>query len=240
MIPALANWSASPDPGLHAEQDEVGAVGDLGLGLADADGLDDHPVEEGPRQNDRREGRVGEAAEPAAGGHRADEGAGVGGIGRDADAVAEERAARPPRRGVDGDDGDRLPARPPGGEKAPASVDFPTPGGPVRPSATPRGACQAASRSATRAGSSGASSRAVRQRASAGLPPEASAARSAGSGFMPRRPAPRRAAPGGSPARRRAGRSAPGRASRRRSRSPRPGRSGPTTGRRRARRRGRG
>ena len=56
--------------GLDAEDHEVGAVGDLGLGLADAHGLDDHPVEaaraSAPRpERSARPGRRAAAAPPS-------------------------------------------------------------------------------------------------------------------------------------------------------------------------------
>jgi hypothetical protein len=46
ITPAFMNWRASPEPGWAQEHHDVGAVSDLGLGLADADGLYDDDVEE--------------------------------------------------------------------------------------------------------------------------------------------------------------------------------------------------
>ena len=68
MIPALMNCSASPEPGCTIDGDGVGDLGDLGLGLPDADGLDDDDVERGGERlrGGARRGR--EAAEPPAGG----------------------------------------------------------------------------------------------------------------------------------------------------------------------------
>ena len=82
MIPALRNCRTSPEPGWTTTTTGVGEVGDLGLGLADADGLDHDDVE---RDRERRGGRVGrgrEAPETIAGGHRADENGAVGGVMR--------------------------------------------------------------------------------------------------------------------------------------------------------------
>ena len=107
MIPAFRNCSASPRAGLDDDGDGVGGLGDVGLGLADADGLDHDDVE---RVGQRLRGGAGggrEAAEPLAGGHRADEDVAVGGVVLDPRAVAEQRAAAALGRRVDGEHGDR-------------------------------------------------------------------------------------------------------------------------------------
>ena len=89
----------------------VGQRGDLDLGLADADRLDQHHVAAGGVQHpDRLRRGPGQAAEVAAGGHRADVDAGVGGVVLHPDPVAEQRAAGERRRRVDGQHADPLPA----------------------------------------------------------------------------------------------------------------------------------
>ena len=63
-----------------------------------------------------------QAAEPLAGGGRADEHAAVGGVEVDARAVAEQRAARAARGGVDGEQRDGAPARAPVRAAAPRAA----------------------------------------------------------------------------------------------------------------------
>jgi len=77
-------------------------VDDVDLGLADADGLDQHVVLAGRvhRQGDLQR-RLGEAAEGAARGHRADEDARVEEVVGEADPVAEQGAAGKGAGGVD-------------------------------------------------------------------------------------------------------------------------------------------
>ena len=99
--------------GLHHDRDGIGHLGHLGLGLTDADGLDDDDVE---RRGERVGGgarRGGEAAEPPAGGHRADEDALVARVDDDPRAVAEQRAARALGGRIDGEHRDAAPARAP-------------------------------------------------------------------------------------------------------------------------------
>ena len=92
---------------LHDDRDRVGRLGDLGLGLPDADGLDDDDVER-RRERLRRGARRGrEAAQALSRRHRADEDAAVGRVGVDPRAVAEQRAARALRRRIDGEHADR-------------------------------------------------------------------------------------------------------------------------------------
>jgi hypothetical protein len=87
-------------------------LGDGDFSLADAHGFDDHVVfAGGVHQLDQIGGGAGEAAETAAGGHGADEDAGVGVVLLHADAVAEDGAAADAAGGVDGEDGERLALR---------------------------------------------------------------------------------------------------------------------------------
>ena len=99
--------------GLHHDGDGIGHLGDLGLGLPDADGLDDDDVERrGQRvRGGARGGR--QAAEPPAGRHRADEDATVARVDHDPRAVTEQRAARALGGGIDGEDGHGALVRPP-------------------------------------------------------------------------------------------------------------------------------
>ena len=193
ITPAFMNCSASPGAGLGAERDEVGAVGDLGLGLADADGLDDHEVEERAHQHRGRIGDLGEAAEPAARGHRAHEDAGVVGVGLDPGAVAEQRAARAARRRIDRDH--RRRSEPRARKPRDQRVDqrrFADAGRPGQPERDALAARRARRRAARRARDPSASvSSAESARASARLPPARRPARSGG--VMRRRRPPRRA-----------------------------------------------
>ncbi len=111
MIPAFRNCSASPRAGLDDDDHGVRGLGDVGLGLADADGLDHHDVERGRERLRGRAGGGREPAEPLAGGHRADEDVAVGGVVLDPRPVAEQRAAAALRGRVDREHGDRLAAR---------------------------------------------------------------------------------------------------------------------------------
>ena len=98
---------------LDDDRDGVRGLGDVGLGLADADGLDHDDVEGvGERLGGRAGGR-GEAAEALARGHRADEDVAVGRVVLDPRAVAEQRAAGALGGGVDGEHGDAALARAP-------------------------------------------------------------------------------------------------------------------------------
>jgi hypothetical protein len=93
--------------GHQHQHDGVGVVDDVDLRLADADRLEEHVV--APRrvhQQRRLQRRLAQAAERAAVGHRADEHAGVEEVLGQADAVAENRALRERRRGVDRQHGD--------------------------------------------------------------------------------------------------------------------------------------
>ena len=106
--PGLRGLHRVAPTGIHDDDRRVGVAGDLDLDLPDADGLD-----EDPRRADRVEHARGlrrrdrEAAEVAAGRHRADEHAGVGRVVLHADAVAEDRAAAERAGRVDGEHADR-------------------------------------------------------------------------------------------------------------------------------------
>ena len=126
---------SSPRPGTVTTTTESTRAHHVHLVLADAHGLDQHPVEAGGvEQVDRVARGAGEAAHGAAGGHRADEDAGVGVEGLHADAVAQEGAAGERAGGIDGEDADRL-ARACRQSRArrSTSVLLPAPGGPVIP-----------------------------------------------------------------------------------------------------------
>ena len=116
------------DPGLEELQDVagsgldddghgVGDVGDLGLRLADADGLDDHDVKGAGERGGGGAGGGRQAAEAVAGRGGADEDGVVGGVALDPRAVAEQRAARAPRAGVHGQHRHRPRACPPRGHQ---------------------------------------------------------------------------------------------------------------------------
>ena len=169
MIPAFRNCSASPRAGLHDDRDRVRRLGDVGLGLPDADGLDHDDVERGGQRLRRRAGRGREPAEPLAGGHRADEHVAVGGVVLDPRPVAEQRAAGALRRRVDGEHGDAAAARRATRAAAPrAASTCPRPGGPVTPTMCPApspaaetsaAACSRAVRVSSRFSAAGAAER---------------------------------------------------------------------------------
>ena len=135
ITPALSAWIESPGAGDQHEHDGVRVVDDVDLGLADPDGLEEHVVLAGRVHQQRGlQRRLGEPAERAAGGHRADEDAGVEEVLGQADAVAEQRAAA--ERRATGRSRARRPARSCARwsrTSAPISVDLPAPGGPVKP-----------------------------------------------------------------------------------------------------------
>ena len=66
MIPALRNCSDVARAGLDDDRDGVRRLGDLGLGLADADRLDHDDVEGGGERLGGGARGGGEAAEPLA------------------------------------------------------------------------------------------------------------------------------------------------------------------------------
>ena len=94
----------------------------------------EHHVAAGRVEHPQRvRGRPGQPAEVAAGGHRADEHALVGGVLAHPDPVAEQRAAGERRRRVDGEHADPAALRAQRPTSADVVVDLPTPGGPVSP-----------------------------------------------------------------------------------------------------------
>ncbi len=96
--------------GHQHEHDRVGVVDDVDLGLTDADGLDEHVLAAGRVEQQRRLQRgLGEPAERAAVGHRADEHALVEEVLGEADAVAQQRALGERRGGVDRQHADAAP-----------------------------------------------------------------------------------------------------------------------------------
>ena len=158
--PRLEELQRVAGAGLHDDRDGVGDLGDLGLGLADADGLDDDDVERGGERLRGRARRGRQAAEPPAGGGRADEHAAVGGVELDPRAVAEQRAARALRRRVDGEHRDRAPVvAPRAHERATAATTCPAPGGPVTPTTCPRGSPPSAAGETARSSAATSSAR---------------------------------------------------------------------------------
>ncbi len=94
----------------HEHQEEVDHRVDGDLALADADGLDDdHVVARGLAHQHRLARPPRDAAERSARRARPDEGFGRGGQARHARLVAEDAAARPRARRIDGEHGDALP-----------------------------------------------------------------------------------------------------------------------------------
>ena len=107
MQPGLVRLHAVAPARVHDHDGGVGGAGDLDLDLADADGLDDDPrLARGVEHARRARRREREPAEVAAGGHRADVDAGVGGVVLHAHAVAEDRAAAERAGRVDGEHAD--------------------------------------------------------------------------------------------------------------------------------------
>ena len=93
--------------GLGHEDEGLDEVRDAGLGLPDADRLDEDDVEGGGQHVEARAGDLREAAELLARRERAEEDARIPRRGAHAEAIAEQRAARLPARRVDGEDADR-------------------------------------------------------------------------------------------------------------------------------------
>ena len=92
---------------LQRDERRLRQLGDRDFALPDADRLDEHDVEaECVHQEHRVGGRAREAAEMSAARHRANEDRFVGEVLGEADAVAEQRAVRERRAGIDRDDAD--------------------------------------------------------------------------------------------------------------------------------------
>ena len=100
--PRLQRLDRVARAGHEDEDDGVGVVDDVDLGLADADGLqEDVVLARGVHEQRGLQRGLAEPAERAAVGHRADEDAGVEEVLGQADAVAEQRAVGEGRGGVD-------------------------------------------------------------------------------------------------------------------------------------------
>jgi hypothetical protein len=78
---------------LHDHRDGVAQLGDVGLGLADANRLDNHHVESSDKCLGRIPGCLGETAEPGAGSCGADQDPVVTRVVLDPHAVTEQRPA---------------------------------------------------------------------------------------------------------------------------------------------------
>ena len=112
MIPRLMPCSSSPPPGRDQQQEQVDHVGDRDLGLADADGLDDHDVEAGRlAQQHRLAGAPGHAAELVPPGEGRMNASGWRDELGHAGLVAEDRAAGARARRVDGEHRDPVAER---------------------------------------------------------------------------------------------------------------------------------
>ena len=122
MIPLLRNCSVSPDAGCTTTA-TVSATSATSVSLwPDADRLDDDDVEGGREDGGGLARRGRQPAEAPGGGRRADEDALVGGVERDARAVAEQRAAAALGRRVDGEHGDAAPGAAPLADAAPTAA----------------------------------------------------------------------------------------------------------------------
>ena len=158
--PGLEELQGVAGARLDHDRGRVGRLGDLRLGLADADRLDHDDVEGGGQRLGGRAGGGGEPAEPLARRGRADEQPAVGRVGVDPRAVAEQR-----RRPSAWTSGRRRARRRCGRRRArrararSAASTCPAPGGPVTPTT-----CAGAS-PPSRAGETSASSAATCSRA---------------------------------------------------------------------------
>ena len=176
--PGLDELQRVAGAGLDDDGDGVGRLRHLGLGLADADGLDHHDVEGGRQRLRGGAGGGGEAAEPLPGGGRADEQPAVARVGVDPRAVAEQRAAGALGGGVDGEHGDGAVTRAPRARRArSAASTCRRPGGPVTPT-TWAGASPPSRWGDTSASSAAISSRLAGERFSTRLSAAGAAVRS--------------------------------------------------------------
>src|SRR6185503_2740437 len=101
-MPAFMNCSESPEPG-WTQNTTVSATPDIGLGLADAHGLDQDAVEQRAHHDHGGQRLVGQSTEPVARRHGAHEAALVARIVDDAHAVSQQCAAARLGRGIDRD-----------------------------------------------------------------------------------------------------------------------------------------
>ena len=132
--PRLQRLDRVAGAGHQRQDDRVGVIDDVDLGLADADGLDQDVVLAGRVHHQRHlQGGLREPAERAARGHRADEDAGVEEVVGEADAIAEQGAAGEGAGGVDREHRDLALGLAQLAVSAPIRVLLPTPGGPVKP-----------------------------------------------------------------------------------------------------------
>ena len=109
--PCLQELEDVARPRLDHHGRRVTQLGHIGLGLAHADGLDDHHVVRWGQDLGGLARRRRQAAKPRAGGCRANQDAFVARVVLDPRAVPEQGAARAARRRVDGQDG-HAPAAP--------------------------------------------------------------------------------------------------------------------------------
>ncbi len=110
--------------GLDAKHHRIGKARHVGLGLADAHGLDQHAIEQGAHQHHGGQGLVGESAQPIARRHRAHEDAAIRGVVHDAHAVAQKSTAAGFGRGVDGNHADPQTVPAPGRQQRGAKRGF--------------------------------------------------------------------------------------------------------------------
>ena len=102
ITPAFSAWIESPEPGISARTIVSAWSIDVDLALADAHRLEqDVVLARGVHQQRRLQRRLREAAERAAGRHRADEHARVEEVLGEADPIAEHGALGERARGVD-------------------------------------------------------------------------------------------------------------------------------------------
>ncbi len=101
----LVGLHAVAPPGVEDHDGGVGRFDDLDLGLTDPDGLDDHKrFPDGVEHGDHPGGRLGDAPEVAATGHRPHVDAGIADVVLHPDPVAEDRSSRERAGRIDGED----------------------------------------------------------------------------------------------------------------------------------------
>ena len=113
VMPDFRNCSTSPLPGCTTTT-TVSATSAISVSpWPDPDRLDDDHVECRRERVRRGAGGRGQSPQPLAGGGRADQNPAVGGVELDARSIAEQRAARAARAGIDGEDRHGPPLRAP-------------------------------------------------------------------------------------------------------------------------------